>query len=214
MSSPLSWNCWPDGNFQCLFSLEELQATSRLATNWVLETIQNRGSAQALTWQKGKELRRKCLGAIQCRGKTCHMRLAPHTRGSTVIASSSATASFVTRHCFCVRAGSSRPLHLFRDGGFFIHRGSHTHPTFTHSSVHIPDGSLAFIDFTPKYVISSDVGAAASAPQDTVCDPRLSCQRAHQLGSRYSMSRPPLLITALAPLNGRVSQTMLYCAGV
>ncbi|KAJ7658873.1 hypothetical protein B0H17DRAFT_345094 [Mycena rosella] len=98
---------------------------------------------------------------------------------------------------FLRSCGIESSLHLFRDGGFFIHRGAHTHPTFTHSSVHIPDGSLAFIDFTPKYVISSDVGAAASAPQDTVFN-----------------SRPPLLITALAPLNGRVSQTMLYCAGV
>ncbi|KAJ6543197.1 hypothetical protein DFH09DRAFT_1282505 [Mycena vulgaris] len=117
MSSPSSWNCWSDGNFQCLFSLEELQATSQLATNWVLETIQNRGSAPALTWQKVRDL---------------------------------VVPSPVSRW------------------GLLIHHGSHTHPTFTHSSVHIPDGSLAFIDFTPKYVISSDVGAAASAPQDTV----------------------------------------------
>ncbi|KAJ6523274.1 hypothetical protein DFH09DRAFT_1372515 [Mycena vulgaris] len=143
MSSPSSWNCWPDGNFQCLFSLEELQATSQLATNWVLETIQNRGSAQALTWQKAtrgverhRQLQRNCI--------VCNETL------------------------FLRSCGIESSLHLFRDGGFFIHRGSHTHPTFTHSSVHIPDGSLAFIDFTPKYVISSDVGAAASAPQDTV----------------------------------------------
>lgn len=171
MYSPSEWNCWPDGNIQCLFSLQDLRATNQLATNWVLETVHTCGSARALTWQKGKELRRKCLGVIQCRGKTCHMRLAPATRGVERHRQLQHNCIVCSETLFLHSCGIESSLHLFRDGGYFIHRGSHTHTAFTHSSVHTPDGSLSFIDYTPKYVVSSDVSGAASAPEDMVCDP-------------------------------------------
>ncbi|KAJ7210857.1 hypothetical protein GGX14DRAFT_394481 [Mycena pura] len=43
-----TWDCWPDGNFEFGLSLQELTDTKQLATNWVLETVQTRGSANAL----------------------------------------------------------------------------------------------------------------------------------------------------------------------
>ncbi|KAJ7845846.1 hypothetical protein B0H14DRAFT_2584489 [Mycena olivaceomarginata] len=56
----LSWDFWPDGQFQSSVSPREITDTHKLATNWVLETVRSRGSPGALTWQKGHELRRQC----------------------------------------------------------------------------------------------------------------------------------------------------------
>ncbi|KAJ7091037.1 hypothetical protein C8R44DRAFT_891725 [Mycena epipterygia] len=158
IAPPLIWDCWPDGKFQCLFSLQELADTNHLATNWVLEPVIHRGSSNAFIWQKGKEERRRCVGVIECQGTTCPMQLAPSARAvvrhrqlkhDCVLCDD----TLVFREC-----GIESSIYRFRDGAFFIHRGTHTHSRFTHSSVHQPDGSLAFVDYAPKYTITkSDV---------------------------------------------------------
>ncbi|KAJ7149537.1 hypothetical protein C8R46DRAFT_1125485 [Mycena filopes] len=67
IAPPLVWDFWPNGNFQRLFSVQELADNNDLAANWVLETIRTSGSLHALTWQKGKQVLRRCVGVIQCR---------------------------------------------------------------------------------------------------------------------------------------------------
>ncbi|KAJ7184930.1 hypothetical protein C8R46DRAFT_1026760 [Mycena filopes] len=55
MTAPLVWDFWPNGDFQRLFSVEELADNSDLAVNWVLETVRTSGSPTALAWHKVPE---------------------------------------------------------------------------------------------------------------------------------------------------------------
>ncbi|KAJ7877422.1 hypothetical protein B0H14DRAFT_2567791 [Mycena olivaceomarginata] len=128
------WDFWPDGEFQCVVSAQDLQDSGNLATNWVLETTRDRGTTRARSWHQGHELRWRCLGTIECHGKTCPIELAPASRA-------------VDRHkqlgqlCICGETlrlrlcGVESSLFRFRDGAVFIHRGFHTHSAFTHSSM-------------------------------------------------------------------------------
>ena len=119
--------------------------------NWVVEILKHQGSRTASTWKKGQETRRRCLGAIECHGRTCGMVLEPSSRG-------------VLRHrqlqSVCIRCeeslehrtcGVESSVYRFRYGGFFVHRGLHNHPKFTHSTLTRPDGSLTFAEYIPKY---------------------------------------------------------------
>ncbi|KAJ6537036.1 hypothetical protein B0H19DRAFT_1079414 [Mycena capillaripes] len=49
------------------------------------------------------------------------------------------------------KCGIESSLYRFRDGGFFVHGGIHTHKRFTHSSVTRPNGTLGFVDHISKY---------------------------------------------------------------
>ncbi|KAJ7711630.1 hypothetical protein B0H16DRAFT_1816469 [Mycena metata] len=156
--APMVWDYWPNGNFQRFVSVQELTDSNDLATNWVLETIQTRGSANASTWQKGKEIRRRCLGVVQCRDKTCAMQLVPATRAverHKQLQYPCPTCEESLVHQPCVVESS---LYRFRDGGFFKHTGIHAHSEFTHASFHCPDGSLVFMDYIPRFVLSIDPG--------------------------------------------------------
>ncbi|KAJ7719112.1 hypothetical protein B0H16DRAFT_1607380, partial [Mycena metata] len=119
--------------------------------NWVLETILNRGSSDALTWQKGNEVRRRCLGVITCHGKQCSMHLAPGLRAMDRQKQLHHTCPVCEETLGLHRCGIESSLFRFRDGGVFIHGGAHTHQQFTHSSIFRRNGSLEFIEYVPKY---------------------------------------------------------------
>ncbi|KAJ7031885.1 hypothetical protein C8F04DRAFT_1185582 [Mycena alexandri] len=163
--SALSWDCWPDGKFQNFFSLQQLADTNNLAMNWVLETIHNRGSPNALTWQRGNEVRRRCLGVIKCHGKRCAMYLAPGPRAMDRQKQLHHTCPICEETLVLHRCGTESSLFRFREGGVFIHDGDHTHPQYTHSSIFHRNGSLDFLDYVPKYrprsLSPSNIKAAA-----------------------------------------------------
>ncbi len=43
------WDCWPNSDFSCSFTVKEVEATNGLAEHWV---NQNSGSSSAIQWQK------------------------------------------------------------------------------------------------------------------------------------------------------------------
>ncbi|KAJ7069193.1 hypothetical protein C8F01DRAFT_1047838 [Mycena amicta] len=74
------WNGWPDGRFQARFSAEDYGRTGKLAIYWVHEVLHgHRGSARALTADRGKETILRCLGVIACDSAQCTdpMQIAP-----------------------------------------------------------------------------------------------------------------------------------------
>jgi hypothetical protein len=62
------WDPWPDGDFERLFTWEEVNGTNNLSEHWACQPGggDKRGSESALTWQHGKRTRRVCLGVITC----------------------------------------------------------------------------------------------------------------------------------------------------
>ncbi|KAJ6461764.1 hypothetical protein C8R45DRAFT_941157 [Mycena sanguinolenta] len=75
------WSGWPNGQIQRFFTLQQLSESRELGMNWVVEILKQQGSRTASTWKKGQETRRRCLGAIECHGRTCGMVLEPSSRG-------------------------------------------------------------------------------------------------------------------------------------
>ncbi|KAJ7087993.1 hypothetical protein B0H15DRAFT_842008 [Mycena belliarum] len=174
IARPRTWDGWPDGPFQCNFSLRNFADTNELGTNWPCESLKvRRGSKTALTWQKGKEIRRQCIGVLECRSPNCPaaMKVAPAVRG-------------VDRHRqlgkLCVCGGQLRLRHcgivysvfLFRGGAFFINHGDHTHSRITHSLIyrtHEPFGFTEFVATLPvtlDLVESSDSSSSSSSGED------------------------------------------------
>ncbi|KAJ6479418.1 hypothetical protein C8R47DRAFT_1136751 [Mycena vitilis] len=125
-----SWNGFPDGRFQCHFTPQQVEDTSRLALYWVSDKLPGkRGSLDAVTPEKGKLSRFKCAGVIRCTDLGCTVRIAP---GSNV-------ARQVQASCNC-----GAPLHyrscdvewsviLYRNGAIFKNGGRHSHSAYTHS---------------------------------------------------------------------------------
>ncbi|KAK7034409.1 hypothetical protein R3P38DRAFT_3185270 [Favolaschia claudopus] len=149
-----TWDCWPDGDLRFSLTAEQFYATQDLGTNWVMETTRTKGSSRAKNWLKGRETRRRCLGAIKCQGSNCSMHLVPAARK---------IERFRQLEEKCVECRSSltscnveTSLFQFAGGYVFVNYGVHTHTTFTHSTALKPDGSLAFADFNPRFQDDSD----------------------------------------------------------
>ncbi|KAJ7820666.1 hypothetical protein B0H14DRAFT_3735454 [Mycena olivaceomarginata] len=166
---PFSWDFWPDGQFQSSVSPREITDTHKLATNWVLETVRSRGSPGALTWQKGHELRRQCVGVIKCHNDTCSLQLAPAPRAIDRYTQIQHPCPICGDALTLSPCGIESSLYRFRDGGLFIHRGNHNHLIFTHSSQNQPNGSLGFVDYEPKYTaepVHTSVAASSHPSPD------------------------------------------------
>ncbi|KAJ6458366.1 hypothetical protein C8R47DRAFT_151131 [Mycena vitilis] len=168
--TPSTWDGWPDGPFQCSFTPQNVADTKKLTSNWVCELLKGRrGSAAALTWQKGRELRRKCIGVLECSSLSCNfaMQIAPAVRG-------------VDRHrqlcnlCPCGEqlrlreCGIESSLFLFRGGAFFINSGNHTHSKFTHCLIYRPHEPFEFDEYLAAAPIALD---ARGIQSDTVPAP-------------------------------------------
>ncbi|KAJ7867108.1 hypothetical protein B0H13DRAFT_1897699 [Mycena leptocephala] len=60
IATPTTWDGWPDGRFQCSFSLQDVMDTNQLEMNWICEALKGRqGSLTTRTSKKGKEIRPK-----------------------------------------------------------------------------------------------------------------------------------------------------------
>ncbi|KAJ7820567.1 hypothetical protein B0H14DRAFT_2599865 [Mycena olivaceomarginata] len=149
IATPTTWDGWPDGRFQCSFSPQNVTDTNQLEMNWVCETLKGRrGSLAARTSKKGKEMRRKCIGMLECTSRACFvdMVIAPAARG-------------IDRHkqlripCLCGEklrlrgCGVESAVSLFRDGALFINSGNHTHPKFTHSLIYHANEPYEFTEY-------------------------------------------------------------------
>ncbi|KAK7006284.1 hypothetical protein R3P38DRAFT_2646939 [Favolaschia claudopus] len=157
---PNLWNGWPNGHVWTLFSQQELTQSQGMMINWVGEAIaghRDRGSKKAAVWQKGKQLHRRCMGALRCQSRTCSFSLvcAPATRGIDL-------HQQLTKLCSCGDKIELQPCgvewttYLFRNGAYFTHLGTHTHGKYTHSLNYRPHTPFQFEDFISKYQSSAE----------------------------------------------------------
>ncbi|KAJ6548939.1 hypothetical protein B0H19DRAFT_1074734 [Mycena capillaripes] len=167
---PFSWNFWPDGRFQSVVSAMQMANTHKLATNWILETVLSRGSPGALTWQRGHELRRRCAGVIECHTDACSMQLAPALRAIDRYNQLQHPCPICGEALAQIACGIESSLFRFRGGARFIHKGTHNHSIFTHSTQQQRNGSLEFVPYAPKYMmdfVDESVDTSSRKSEDT-----------------------------------------------
>ncbi|KAK7050742.1 hypothetical protein R3P38DRAFT_2764006 [Favolaschia claudopus] len=62
-----SWDGWPNTEYYTAFASQEIAVPRNLNLNWSCEKIPSkRGSPNAVSWQKGKEIRQRCIGVLEC----------------------------------------------------------------------------------------------------------------------------------------------------
>ncbi|KAF8212876.1 hypothetical protein K438DRAFT_1805196, partial [Mycena galopus ATCC 62051] len=72
------WDEFPDRQFWCHFSRQQVEDTSQLAVYWVSDKPPGRrGSLDALMADKGKLFRYRCAGIIECKAAVCTVQIAP-----------------------------------------------------------------------------------------------------------------------------------------
>ncbi|KAJ7911163.1 hypothetical protein B0H13DRAFT_1876025 [Mycena leptocephala] len=168
-AAPPVWDGRPDGQFQCLFTPQQVTDTDQLAVNWVCEALSgHRGLPTALTWQKGKEIHRRCVGVLECSSQSCaiNLRGAPAIRGVDLHRQLQMT-------CLCGEAirlkacGIELSTFLFRGGAFFINSGDHTHGRHTHSLIYRPNEPSQLEEYMVKRPISLYDTAADESDNNT-----------------------------------------------
>ncbi|KAJ6506309.1 hypothetical protein C8R47DRAFT_1209498 [Mycena vitilis] len=125
-----SWDGFPDGQFRCHFTPQQIEDTSRLSVYWVADKRPGkRGSPSAVTPEKGKISSFKCAGIIKCKTSICTVRIAPGTN----------IAKQLEAFCACGEALHHRSCKVewsiifYRDGAVFDNSGLHNHSAYTHS---------------------------------------------------------------------------------
>ncbi|KAK7012608.1 hypothetical protein R3P38DRAFT_3016702 [Favolaschia claudopus] len=150
---PSAWDGWPDTEYYTTFSSQEIAATQNLALNWSCEKVAGkRGSPNAVSWQKGKENRQRCIGILVCASHSCSFNIhcAPAIRGEGLHRQ-------LTKKCFCGQklrlqaCGVESSTYLFRGGAYFINFGTHSHPKYTHALNYRKNQPLEFEKFVPNY---------------------------------------------------------------
>ncbi|KAK7007665.1 hypothetical protein R3P38DRAFT_2792479 [Favolaschia claudopus] len=160
------WDFWPNGDFRFRVTAQQLHDTHQLATNWVLETIRSHGSPRASTWQKGYEIRRRCLGTIECHGKNCNMQLEPKSRSVERVRQLKERCGLCGETLRLRQCDAQSSLFRFRDGLVFVHHGDHEHSRFSYCSETQPDGSLACVEYRPCYQVRYSPSPPSIAPED------------------------------------------------
>ncbi|KAJ7210148.1 hypothetical protein GGX14DRAFT_626530 [Mycena pura] len=126
---PSTWDGFPDGDFRCHFTRQQVEDTSRLAFYWISEKLPGkRGSLDAVTPEKGKLSRYKCAGIIDCSAAVCTAQIAP---GHNV-------ARQIEAPCACGSPLRHRPCKVqwsvvfYKNGAIFENSGTHDHSNYTH----------------------------------------------------------------------------------
>ncbi|KAK7024702.1 hypothetical protein R3P38DRAFT_2950813 [Favolaschia claudopus] len=150
---PSTWDGWPDSEYYTTLFSQEIAATQNLALNWSCEKVAGkRGSPNAVSWQKGKENRQRCIGILVCASHSCSFNIhcAPAIRGEDLHRQ-------LTKKCFCGQklrlqaCGVESSTYLFRGGAYFINFGTHSHPKYTHALNYRKNQPLEFEKFIPNY---------------------------------------------------------------
>ncbi|KAJ7713663.1 hypothetical protein B0H16DRAFT_1620622 [Mycena metata] len=129
-SSLESWDGFPDDRFQCHFTRQQVEDTSRLAVYWIFDKLPGKsGSTNAVTPEKGRLSHFRCAGVIHCKTAVCTVQIAP---GSNI-------ARQLEALCNCGSPLRHRPCDVewsvvfYRDGAVFENGGPHNHSKYTHS---------------------------------------------------------------------------------
>ncbi|KAJ7725764.1 hypothetical protein B0H16DRAFT_1781555 [Mycena metata] len=162
-SSLESWDGFPDHRLRCHFTRQQVEDTSRLGVYWVSDKLPaRRGSADAITPEKGKLSRFKCAGVIRCKTAVCTVHIAPGPN----------LARQIEALCSC---GSSLPhrsctvewsIVFYRDGAVFENSGPHNHPKYTHSLPASKNKKLELQVFIYRQPIVFRGSSPSPTPQD------------------------------------------------
>ena len=207
------WDWWPDGNFERMFSNEELQTfckdseTPSVPVHWACRASGSKdrdSRSKAETWQDGHRSRRVCLGIIDCTNSHCKVVIRPATTSAKRNRQLSAL-------CVCgaplqYDESTSCPaiqiLHRFNGGIHFVHKNRHNHvkPTSTlHLTVteqaqfrnlveqHPKSGPLQLL-VGPPTLSGPGLSAADISPM-LVNKDRISYER-NKIKAQYSQSNP------------------------
>ncbi|KAJ7634043.1 hypothetical protein B0H17DRAFT_1149740 [Mycena rosella] len=124
-----TWNGFPDGDFRCHFTRQQVEDTSRLAFYWISDKLPGkRGSLDAVTPEKGKLACFKCAGIIDCGASVCTAQIAPGPNVARQIEALCSCGSPL-RHRSCTVEWS---VAFYRDGAVFENSGAHNHSKYTH----------------------------------------------------------------------------------
>ncbi|KAJ7693065.1 hypothetical protein B0H17DRAFT_1330604 [Mycena rosella] len=124
-----TWNGFPDGDFRCHFTRQQVEDTSRLAFYWISDKLPGkRGSLDAVTPEKGKLACFKCAGIIDCGASVCTAQIAPGPNVARQIEALCSCGSPL-RHRSCTAEWS---VAFYRDGAVFENSGTHNHSKYTH----------------------------------------------------------------------------------
>ncbi|KAJ6546034.1 hypothetical protein DFH09DRAFT_1087996 [Mycena vulgaris] len=127
----------------------------QLETNWVCEALPgHRGSVRALTWQKGKQIHRQCVGILECHSRSCSadMQIARAARGIDRHRQLQTTCTCGERLQY-LQCGVKMSVHLFRSGAYFINSSDQTHARFTHSLIYRPHEDFELREYRSKRLI-------------------------------------------------------------
>ncbi|KAJ7711648.1 hypothetical protein B0H16DRAFT_1627793 [Mycena metata] len=151
------------------------------STGQSLDLRKPSGTSTALTWRKGKEIRRRCVGVLECSARSCSFDLqcAPELRRVDLHRQ-------LKKSCLCGEplrlreCGVEYSLHIFRGGGHFLNSGLHTHPRYTHSLIHRPQQPFQFTENTFRLPILLNEPYNVSDDESKVPEPD-SLHNEHEL---------------------------------
>ncbi|KAK7001564.1 hypothetical protein R3P38DRAFT_3049790 [Favolaschia claudopus] len=148
-----SWDGWPNTEYYTAFASQEIAVPRNWTLNWSCEKIPSkRGSPNAVSWQKGKEIRQRCIGVLVCASHSCSfdIRCAPAIRGEDLHRQ-------LTKKCLCGQkirlqeCGVESATYSYSGGARFINFGTHTHSKYTHTLSYHKHQPLEFEKFISKY---------------------------------------------------------------
>lgn len=150
-----SWDGWPNGSFVLFLTPQQIRNTNSLAVQWSSEAFghQSKGSHLSETWQRGRAMQRRCLGAIQCFNMVCGVCSPPAIRGIHI-------AQQLEERCLCGAILEHRQctvhwtVHIYGQGARFENFGEHSHPRFSHTLPVLAKERPQFFAFDNKPVVS------------------------------------------------------------
>lgn len=159
------WDPWPDGLFECNYSMEFYQQSNQLVVHWACSPLggSKKGDLNALRWQDGKCARRKCRGIIRCDNTVCRIVIRPQTRDKGI-------TKQLNEHCRCGGdlehhdCGIVSQLWHYSSGVYYINGGDHSHPRPTHL-LHITDGERAqFTELVTQHPTTGPLALLVGVP--------------------------------------------------
>ncbi|KAH7905562.1 hypothetical protein BJ138DRAFT_1118357 [Hygrophoropsis aurantiaca] len=135
------WDPWPDGDFERLYTTEELETTN-LRTHWSMSVSggsrdYRRGDRNAESWHGGFRTRRKCNGVIMCEHHNpnagylfpslCDFLVRPQTRWAGIRRQLGRACPECGGRLSYVNCRAFSETYTFAGGKYFIHYDTHHH---------------------------------------------------------------------------------------
>ncbi|KAF5323682.1 hypothetical protein D9619_012867 [Psilocybe cf. subviscida] len=160
------WDYWPDGAWECDFSIEEHEETKRLMVHWatVGSCGDTTGSVYADNWKEGFCTRRRCLGIIQCDNPDCRIRIRPQTEEKRIQEVQLQGPCRCGGELFHIECNIRDERWRWRGGVHYRHLGKHDHDAPTHLLHVTKDEKRKFQDIVIKNPKAKPLALIVGAP--------------------------------------------------